>query len=560
MSKGTFDVVMLGNSTASLDAAVITNLCKLFKTDEPTIKRILKKPKHVVKKEVVKETAEKYKQAIERAGVKCELVEITSVSAGDQSRSALLSEPQSIANQPGIINSEKQSMPERESEPFTVDSNDRINIVPKTIENTSANANEMASVNSVYQAPSTQVEPQTFVYCRECGTKLPETAEECPNCRAKQVLTSPKNKVTAGFLALFIGGLGIHRFYLGQWWGIFYLLFWSTLIPSIISLIESIVFFLTPYDRWNQKYGKVPAKNSGVIAAVIAGVILMVMVIGILAAVAIPAYSDYKTRAKVQSAMPLILDTQQKVTEFIRRTGFYPNQNLDAGLPEEIKNDVAQIKVEENSKLVVIYSIEQLGNNNTIVWTPAEVNGEIAWDCLEGKMIDRFRPKECRSRQTKASQSAELNKKRLKTFKSSLGPASIEVPETWRRMDQLNDAASIGCGSLRGNAFALVIEELKEDFEEGFSVEDYSSLIFSSMQENITSPSFISEDDISIDKLDAKQVIFSGVSTGIKVTFILTSIESKTHFYQVLTWTNTSKYTEQKEILKSIALSFKESR
>ena len=40
-----------------------------------------------------------------------------------------------------------------------------------------------------------------------------------------------KSKVAAGLLGIFLGGLGIHKFYLGRWgWGIVYLLFFWTYI------------------------------------------------------------------------------------------------------------------------------------------------------------------------------------------------------------------------------------------------------------------------------------------------------------------------------------------
>jgi len=96
-----------------------------------------------------------------------------------------------------------------------------------------------------------------MVFCRGCGKEIHESARSCPHCGATQRVGSQgKNKVVAGLLALFLGGLGIHRFYLGQWWGIFYLLFVWTFIPSIIALVEAIVFFLTSDAAWEQKYGQ----------------------------------------------------------------------------------------------------------------------------------------------------------------------------------------------------------------------------------------------------------------------------------------------------------------
>lgn len=95
-----------------------------------------------------------------------------------------------------------------------------------------------------------------MVFCRGCGKEIHESANSCPHCGATQrVNNQGKNKILAGFLALFLGGLGIHRFYLGQWWGIFYLLFIWTYIPVIIALIEAIIFFLTNDADWEKKYG-----------------------------------------------------------------------------------------------------------------------------------------------------------------------------------------------------------------------------------------------------------------------------------------------------------------
>jgi TM2 domain-containing membrane protein YozV len=57
-----------------------------------------------------------------------------------------------------------------------------------------------------------------------------------------------KNKTTAGILALLLGGLGAHKFYLGRIvQGLLYLVFCWTFIPALISLIEGI-WYLTMSD------------------------------------------------------------------------------------------------------------------------------------------------------------------------------------------------------------------------------------------------------------------------------------------------------------------------
>lgn len=56
-----------------------------------------------------------------------------------------------------------------------------------------------------------------MVFCRGCGKETHESARSCPHCGAVQRSGGQgKSKVVAGVLALFLGGLGIRRFYLGN--------------------------------------------------------------------------------------------------------------------------------------------------------------------------------------------------------------------------------------------------------------------------------------------------------------------------------------------------------
>ena len=54
---------------------------------------------------------------------------------------------------------------------------------------------------------------------------------------------SSKSRVVAAILAIFLGGLGIHKFYMGKvGQGILYLVFSWTVIPAIVGFIEGIIF------------------------------------------------------------------------------------------------------------------------------------------------------------------------------------------------------------------------------------------------------------------------------------------------------------------------------
>jgi TM2 domain-containing membrane protein YozV len=104
-------------------------------------------------------------------------------------------------------------------------------------------------------------------FCPECGAIIKKKAEICPKCGVRQFppplasrlfATAPngKSKLIAALFALFLGGLGIHKFYLGSiGWGIVYLLFCWTFIPSLVGFIEGILLLVLTDDEFNRKYG-----------------------------------------------------------------------------------------------------------------------------------------------------------------------------------------------------------------------------------------------------------------------------------------------------------------
>ncbi len=67
-----------------------------------------------------------------------------------------------------------------------------------------------------------------------------------------------KTRVTAIILTLFLGGIGIHKFYLGRSvQGIFYLLFCWTLIPSILAFFQFFGLIFMSDHAFNLKYNTI---------------------------------------------------------------------------------------------------------------------------------------------------------------------------------------------------------------------------------------------------------------------------------------------------------------
>lgn len=66
---------------------------------------------------------------------------------------------------------------------------------------------------------------------------------------------SGRSKTVAALLAIFLGGLGIHKFYLGEaGWGIIYFIFSWTFIPAILGFFEGIIYLSMSEKEFEKNY------------------------------------------------------------------------------------------------------------------------------------------------------------------------------------------------------------------------------------------------------------------------------------------------------------------
>jgi predicted RNA-binding Zn-ribbon protein involved in translation (DUF1610 family) len=98
---------------------------------------------------------------------------------------------------------------------------------------------------------------QNMKYCQGCAAQLHASARACPQCGASQGgAAGEKSRVAAALLAFFLGSFGVHKFYLGRIAaGFLYLLFFWTLIPTIIAFIEFIIYLTMTDEAFAAKYG-----------------------------------------------------------------------------------------------------------------------------------------------------------------------------------------------------------------------------------------------------------------------------------------------------------------
>ncbi|MAM89327.1 MAG: pilus assembly protein [unclassified Hahellaceae] len=129
---------------------------------------------------------------------------------------------------------------------------------------------------------------------------------------------------------------------------------------------------------------------------------IVVAIIGILAAVAIPAYQDYTTRAKVTEGVGIAAASKTAVSEHFQSLNSYPTGNISAGLPGTITSKYVQSlglsSGGTNAIITITYrAAAGVGAGSTIQFRSIAKSGVIDWDCKGGTVSLKYRPANCRN-------------------------------------------------------------------------------------------------------------------------------------------------------------------
>ena len=128
---------------------------------------------------------------------------------------------------------------------------------------------------------------------------------------------------------------------------------------------------------------------------------IVVAIIGILAAIAIPAYQDYMIRAQVSEGLNLAGGSKVAVTEYYQDTGAFPTTNTMAGVSARAEINgkyTTQVVVGALGAITVTYGGSANANlaTGTLTLTPTDNVGAVEWACT-ASFANKWLPASCRT-------------------------------------------------------------------------------------------------------------------------------------------------------------------
>lgn len=121
--------------------------------------------------------------------------------------------------------------------------------------------------------------------------------------------------------------------------------------------------------------------------------------IGILAAIALPAYQDYTTRARMAGAVAFGSNAADSVANYYYQHQEIPSSLEQAGFVTRMPPAVKALGVNSENGTVIVTMASAPISGKTFLFVPSlDSNKKIVWRCMSQEIQDKYLPQQCRQK------------------------------------------------------------------------------------------------------------------------------------------------------------------
>lgn len=135
------------------------------------------------------------------------------------------------------------------------------------------------------------------------------------------------------------------------------------------------------------------------IAAILIGLVVIFAVIGVLAAISIPAYQDYVMRSRLVQAISVSHPATETVSQYVYQHQTVPNSLSEAGFTTPLPHSIKNMTIDSQNGVITVLMAEGSIKDKSLLWIPSIENEQIVWVCTSYDIPQRYLPSQCKQQQ-----------------------------------------------------------------------------------------------------------------------------------------------------------------
>jgi len=145
-----------------------------------------------------------------------------------------------------------------------------------------------------------------------------------------------------------------------------------------------------------------------------------------------------------------------------------------------------------------------------------------------------------------------------KTYFSKDGRFQVAANGGWGLKRDLHEEADLAIGNLLRGKYFILFTESKDDFYSDTTLEDYTYWVEDNYAYEMESSPIYWPRELQVNGYPAYQFSYEAVDDDVSAVFIITTVETRDHFHQLIVWVLSENFEREKDNLYKLIESFTE--